>query len=120
MSSERLMEVGVMPCSSLWACCTVRRRSVSSRARRMESVITSAYRMARPLRWRAARPMVWMSEPEERRKPSLSASRIATSETSGRSSPSRNRLMPISTSYSPRRRSRSSRTRSRVSISECM
>ncbi len=30
------------------------------------------------------------------------------------------RLMPISTSYSPRRRSRSSRTRSRVSISECM
>ena len=39
--------------------------------------------MALPWRLRAARPMVWMSEPSERRKPSLSASSIATSETSG-------------------------------------
>ena len=35
---------------------------------------------------------------EERRKPSLSASKIATSETSGRSKPSRSRLIPIKTS----------------------
>ena len=39
----------------------------------------------------------------DRRKPSLSASRIATSDTSGRSRPSRSRLMPTNTSYSPRR-----------------
>src|SRR3989344_3561273 len=37
--------------------------------------------------------------------PSLSASRIATSATSGRSKPSRKRLMPTSTSTLPRRRS---------------
>ena len=30
-----------------------------------------------PLMWRAARPIVWMSERSERRNPSLSASRIA-------------------------------------------
>ena len=53
-------------------------------------------RRARSLR--AARPMVWISEPFDRRKPSLSASRIATSDTSGRSRPSRSRLMPTSTS----------------------
>ena len=42
--------------------------------------------------------MVWISEVAERRKPSLSASRIATSETSGRSRPSRSKLTPTSTS----------------------
>ena len=47
--------------------------------------------------------MVWISEEAERKKPSLSASRIATSATSGRSSPSRSRLMPTSTSNSPSR-----------------
>ena len=56
-----------------------------------------------PSTLRAARPIVWISEVAPRRKPSLSASRIATSETSGRSSPSRSRLTPTSTSYSPRR-----------------
>ena len=50
---------------------------------------------------RAARPIVWMSDRPDRRKPSLSASRMATSDTSGRSRPSRSRLMPTSTSYSP-------------------
>src|SRR6185437_7040512 len=39
---------------------------------------------------RAARPMVWISEVSLRRKPSLSASRMATSAHSGMSSPSRN------------------------------
>ena len=85
----------------------------------MLSVITSAYRIAWPSTWRAARPMVWISDPDDRRKPSLSASRIATSETSGRSSPSRSRLIPISTSNSPRRRSRRILMRSSVLTSEC-
>ena len=88
-------------------------------ARRIESVTLSAYMIALPLMCRAARPTVWMSERSERRKPSLSASRIATSETSGMSSPSRNRLMPTSTSKSPRRNPRRISTRSRVSTSLC-
>ena len=90
-----------MPCSRLKARCLVRRRSVSSSARRMESVTVSAYRIALPFRLRAARPIVWISERSDRRNPSLSASRIATSETSGRSSPSRSRLIPTSTSKTP-------------------
>src|SRR5487761_760133 len=48
----------------------------------IERVMTSAYMMTLPSRWRAARPMTWISDPSERRKPSLSAARIATSETS--------------------------------------
>ena len=55
----------------------------------------------------------------DRKKPSLSASSMATRATSGMSSPSRSRLMPTSTWNSPRRRLRISRTRSRVSTSEC-
>src|SRR3989344_8772234 len=44
--------------------------------------------------------MVWMRAVLERRNPSVSASSMATSETSGRSSPSRSRLTPINTSNS--------------------
>lgn len=43
---------------------------------------------------RAARLIVWINERSERSKPSLSASKIATRDTSGIPSPSRNRLMP--------------------------
>src|SRR6266404_3098357 len=71
----------------------------------MEPVRVSAYRMVRPDMWRAQRPIVWISEVALRKYPSLSASRIATRDTSGRSRPSRRRLMPMSTSNSPRRRS---------------
>ena len=46
--------------------------------------------------FRAARPIIWMSDQAERRNPSLSASRMATSVTSGRSIPSRRRLIPTS------------------------
>ena len=60
----------------------------------MLPVLTSAYMMTVPCTLRAARPDVWMSAPAERRNPSLSASRMATSDTSGRSRPSRSRLMP--------------------------
>jgi len=41
---------------------------VSSIAQRIELVILSAYSSALPLMWRAARPMVWISERSERRK----------------------------------------------------
>ena len=46
-------------------------------------------------------PIVWISEVSLRRNPSLSASRIATTATSGRSSPSRSRLIPIRQSKTP-------------------
>ena len=49
----------------------------------------------------AARPMVCIKERSERKKPSLSASNIATSDTSGMSNPSLNRLIPTRTSNSP-------------------
>ena len=75
------------------------------------AVILSAYMCTWPDTLRAARPIVWISDLSERRKPSLSASRIDTSDTSGRSRPSRSRLMPTRTSYSPSRRSRSSSIR---------
>ena len=67
----------------------------------IDGVILSAYMCTWPDTLRAARPMVWMSDRAERRKPSLSASRIDTSDTSGRSRPSRSRLMPTRTSNSP-------------------
>ena len=90
--------LGLMPFASLWAICLARRRSVSSMASRIDGVILSAYMWTSPETLRAARPMVWISDRPLRRKPSLSASRIATSDTSGRSRPSRSRLMPTSTS----------------------
>src|SRR5438132_370489 len=64
--------------------------------------------------------MVWISEVSLRRKPSLSASKIATSAHSGMSRPSRSRLMPTSASKAPSRRSRMISMRSMVSISECI
>ena len=76
-----------------------RSRGASSRSRRRRR------RGRGPWRLRAARPDVWMSEVSLRRKPSLSASRIATTATSGRSRPSRSRLMPIRQSKTPRRKS---------------
>ena len=110
--------VGVMPCSSLYACCISRRRFVSSIATRMESVILSAYMITCPSLLRAARPIVCISDVSDRRNPSLSASKIATSVISGISSPSRSRLMPTSTSNTSSRRSLMISARSSVSISE--
>ncbi len=111
---------GVIPCSSLYSSWIWRRRVVSSMARCIEPVGSSAYMMTRPDTLRAARPIVWMRERSSRRKPSLSASRMATSETSGRSSPSRSRLIPTSTSNVPVRSPRNRSMRSSVSTSECM
>src|SRR3984957_412873 len=85
----------------------------------MESVIRSAYMTTRRFTLRAARPMVWMSDDADRKKPSLSASRMATRATSGRSRPSRRRLIPTRTSIEPRRSSRRISMRGMVSMSEC-
>jgi len=46
---------GVMPCSALNSICLLRRRSVSAMARSIDPVRTSAYRIALPRMWRAAR-----------------------------------------------------------------
>ena len=92
-------------------CCTRAGSGGGAASRRwrafMESVTLSAY--ISTCRRRCAPPgrSSGSSEVSERRNPSLSASRIATSETSGRSRPSRSRLMPTRTSNSPSRRSRS-------------
>ena len=115
-----LTVVGVISCSRLYACCRLRRRSVSLIARSIDPVILSAYIMTRPSALRAARPIVCTKEVSERKKPSLSASKIATSPHSGISSPSRSRLIPIRTSNAPSRRSRRISIRSIVSISECI
>ncbi len=113
------MPVGVMPCLVLYASWIARRRSVSSIVRCMLTVTRSAYMMTWPPSCRAARPTVCMRACALLRKPSLSASSIATSDTSGKSSPSRSRLMPTSTSYMPSLRSRKMSVRSSVSTSLC-
>ena len=52
---------GVIPCSSLYASWTARRRFVSSSASLIASVCLSAYISTLPLTFRAARPIVWIS-----------------------------------------------------------
>ena len=111
--------LGVMLFSLLYFSCLSLRLFVSSMARRMDSVIVSAYIMTLPLKFLAALPMVCMSAVSERRNPSLSASSMATSDTSGMSRPSRRRLMPISASNLPCLSSLIICTRSSVSTSLC-
>ena len=113
-----LIVVGVIPCSSLYFICTSRRRFVSPNAARIESVIVSAYIITCPSAFLAARPIVWIRDISERRNPSLSASKIATSVISGISSPSLKRLIPTRTSKTSRRISLTISVRSNVSISE--
>ena len=85
----------------------LRRRAVSSIASCMLSVTLSAYKTTSAFTFRAERPIVWIRLVWLRRKPSLSASRIATSETSGKSSPSRSRFTPTTASNFCSRSSRS-------------
>ena len=68
----------------------------------------------------AARPIVCINDLSERKKPSLSASSIATNDTSGISSPSLNKLIPTSTSKTPKRKSLIISILSRAFISECI
>ncbi len=119
LSIAFIIVFGTMPCSLLYKTCFVRRRFVSSIAACIEFVILSAYIITCPSALRAARPKVCISEEVERKKPSLSASSMATKETSGISRPSLKRLMPISTSNSPSLKLFKIATRSRVSMSEC-
>ena len=113
----RVVEVELV--AALKSSWSLRRRLVSSMARVIDGVTWSAYMTTWPSTLRAARPMVWTREVSERRNPSLSASRMATRVTSGRSRPSRSRLIPTRVSNSPRRRSRRISMRCTVSISEC-
>ena len=71
----------------------------------MESVILSPYIITCPLAFLAQRPTVCIKLLVLRKNPSLSASNIAISDTSGISIPSRNKLIPTTTSYFPTRKS---------------
>lgn len=64
--------------------------------------------------------MVWIKLVVLLKKPSLSASIMAMSETSGKSSPSLSKLMPISISKAPLLKPLMISLRSIASISECM
>ena len=81
------------------------------------SVTLSAYMMALPFTFLAARPTVCVKLLLLLKNPSLSASTMATRLTSGRSKPSRRRFTPISTSNSPFLKSCMISTRSKVSTS---
>ena len=114
------MRLGVMLCNLLYSICLLRRLSVSYMVSCMERVMLSAYIITSPLTFLAALPAVCVSDRPERRKPSLSASSMATSETDGMSSPSLSRFTPTSTSKSPFLKSSMIFTLSIVSTSECM
>src|SRR5690606_19474023 len=113
------MVVGTIPCFLLYSIWRVLLLLVSSMALCIDPVIVSAYIITLPLTFLAARPMVWIREVSDLKNPSLSASNIATKETSGISKPSLKRFIPTSTSNSPKRKSLIISTLSRVSISEC-
>ena len=116
-SMDFLMVLGVIPCLSLYACWIERRRVVSSIVSFIASLIRSAYITTLPLALRAARPTICTRLVVERKKPILSASRMPINDTSGRSIPSRRRLIPMSTSNSPARKPLRISTRSMVSTS---
>ena len=116
----RFTLVGVIPCSSLCSACRVRRYSVTSSRRWIESVTSSQNNTHSPWMCRAARPAVWIRLVSLRRKPSLSASRMQTSDTSGKSRPSRNRLIPTRISKAAARNWRRISTRSTASTSAWM
>ena len=86
----------------------------------MLSVSLSAYIIAFPLIFLAALPIVWINDRLLLKKPSLSASKIITSDTSGKSRPSLRRLTPTNTSNEPILNSFKISTLSIVSISLCM
>ncbi|MPM22908.1 hypothetical protein SDC9_69368 [bioreactor metagenome] len=111
---------GIMLCLVLYSSCFFLLLSVSSIVLCMEPVIVSAYIITLPSTLRAALPAVCVRDLSLRRKPSLSASSMATNDTCGRSSPSLNKLTPISTSNLPSWKSSNISTLSRVSTSEWM
>ena len=76
--------------------------------------------MTQPFTFLAALPEVCINDLSERRKPSLSASIIATKLTSGKSKPSLSKFTPIKTSNSPSLNPCNISTLSIVSTSECI
>ena len=76
--------------------------------------------MTLPFEFLAARPMVCIIDVSDLRKPSLSASKMATRETSGISNPSLKRFIPTNTSNLPSLKSLIISVLSRVTISECI
>ena len=76
--------------------------------------------MTKPFAFLAARPAVWVNDLSFLKNPSLSASRMATRDTSGKSSPSRSKFTPTNTSNPPILKSLNISTRSIVSTSECI
>jgi len=113
------IDLGSILCVSLYSCCVVLLLSVSSMAVFIDLVILSAYIITLPSRFLADLPIVWINAVSERKNPSLSASSIATKDTSGISSPSLNRLIPTNTSNSPKRSPLIISILSIVFISEC-
>ena len=111
---------GVIPCSLLYCSWIFLLLFVSDIAFSIDSVSSSAYIITLPSVFLAARPIVCINERSERKKPSLSASSIATNDTSGISNPSLKRLIPTSTSNSPSLNERIISILSKALISECI
>ena len=109
---------GVMLFFLLYSFCFFRLLFVSFRALSIEPVVLSAYKITFPSTFLAALPIVCISEVSDLRKPSLSASRIATREHSGISKPSLRRFIPTRTSNTPVLKSLRISILSSVSISE--
>ena len=86
----------------------------------IDLVILSAYIITKPFTFLAALPEVCINDFSFLKNPSLSASRIITNETSGRSNPSLNKLTPTKTLKSPSLNPLKILTLSKVSISECI
>ena len=115
-----LIVFGVILCSLLYASWIFLLLLVSLIAFSIEGVSSSAYIITFPSVFLAARPIVCIKERSERKKPSLSASSMATNETSGISNPSLKRLIPTNTSNLPKRKSLIISILSRAFISECI
>ena len=111
---------GIMPWSLLYCSCIFLLLFVSLIAFSILSVNSSAYIITFPSVFLAARPMVCISERSERKKPSLSASSIATKDTSGISNPSLKRFIPTNTSNSPNLKSLIISILSNALVSECI
>ena len=114
------VDLGTMPWTSLYFICSLRLLRVVSYAFLTESVMSSTYIITRPLTFLAARPIVCISDVSFLRNPSLSASRMATKDTSGKSRPSLKRFTPTNTSNLPLLKSSTISILSNVSISECI
>ena len=108
-----------MPIFSLCSSCFFLLLSVSDMASFIDCVMVSAYIITLPSTFLAALPNVWIKLVIFLKNPSLSASRIATRETSGMSSPSLSKFIPTRTSNSPSLSCRISSVLWRFSISEC-